>query len=119
MIKAYYVIREDLEMSQAKFGVQIGHGTQLLVLNAKDHELGEWIHGADSRKIICKISSEAKLNNLVDYLISWSHHFSAIYDSGYTEFKGRTLTGVCFFIDDEKDPEELIHKIRRLRLWLT
>lgn len=29
-IKAYYIMREDLNMSEAKLAVQVGHGTDMI-----------------------------------------------------------------------------------------
>lgn len=110
MIKAYYVIRKDLGMSAAKLAVQVGHGTQLLMRNSDPYIIKDWEEFSDSRKIVCEISSEEKLNNLFESLVS---NKVKIVDSGYTEFDGKTFTGIAFFIDDT----ELPNKVKRLQLY--
>ena len=65
MIKAYYVLRKDLNMSPAKLAVQCGHGTQLLMLSENYKILEDWKLNSDSRKVVCEISSEEKAQDRI------------------------------------------------------
>jgi peptidyl-tRNA hydrolase len=116
MIKAYYVFRKDLNMSPAKLAVQCGHGTQLLMLSVNYKVLEDWRLNSDSRKIICEISSEEKLHNLYDALPEYIDK-EEIWDSGYTEFNGKTLTGIAFIINDKYTQQEVLKKVKRLQLY--
>lgn len=116
MIKAYYVFRKDLNMTPAKLAVQCGHGTQLLMLSENYKILEDWKLNSDSRKVVCEISSEEKLHNLYNTLTEYID-IEEIWDSGYTEFNGKTLTGIAFMIDDEYTQQEVLKKVKRLQLY--
>lgn len=116
MIKAYYVFRKDLNMTPAKLAVQCGHGTQLLMLSENYKILEDWKINSDSRKVVCEISSEEKLRNLYNTLTECID-IEEIWDSGYTEFNGKTLTGIAFMIDDEYTQQEVLKKVKRLQLY--
>lgn len=116
MIKAYYVLRKDLNMTPAKLAVQCGHGTQLLMLSENYKVLEDWKLNSDSRKVVCEISSEEKLRNLYNTLTEYID-IEEIWDSGYTEFNGKTLTGIAFMIDDEYTQQEVLKKVKRLQLY--
>ena len=121
MIKAYYVFRKDLNMTPAKLAVQCGHGTQLLMLSENYKILEDWKLNSDSRKVVCEISSEEKLRNLYNTLTEYIDieeiWIEEIWDSGYTEFNGKTLTGIAFMIDDEYTQQEVLKKVKRLQLY--
>ena len=115
MFKAYYLLRDDLNMTPAKQMIQVAHGTDLiwsLYMENGGSVFGEWIKD-NRRKIVLKVSSLEKLQN-----IKTSLHTAIlgldIYDEGYTEFDGRTLTGMVIYPMDES---RLPSNIKRLRLW--
>lgn len=117
MIKAYYVLRKDLNMSVAKLAVQVGHGTQLLMLSEPKELLDKWKDlESDSRKIVCGISSYEKLRNLY-YDLNQYIKVQVIQDSGYTEFNGKEFTGIAFFVDEQNAPAEVLKKVKRLQLY--
>lgn len=115
MIKAYYILREDLDMSPAKLAVQVGHGTDLIHLrHHKSPYYQHWLNGGDRRKIVLKIKSLDTLQSLVASLSTDNIPCDLIEDSGYTEFQGKTLTGIVVYpIPDEEVPK----RIQRLRLY--
>lgn len=115
MIKAYFVMRKDLNMTPAKLAVQVGHGTQLLMRSADYDELKSWENYCDSRKIVCGVSSENKLNSLYSILKDTITTVEII-DLGYTEFEGKTKTGIAFLYDDNLENLFIKNKIKRLQL---
>ena len=116
MIKAYFVIRKDLKMSPSKLAVQVGHGTQLLMREASYYDLEEWEKLYDSRKIVCGVSSEKKLNSLFT-LLKDTVPTVEIIDKGYTEFDGITKTGIAFLYNDTLENLFILQKIKRLQLY--
>ena len=120
MIKAYYIMREDLQMTQAKFGVQIGHGTDIIWSVTSEHptdNIMKWVEEFHRRKIVLKISTLEKLNNLKDYLTESRILFFDIIDNGLTEFNGKTLTGIVIPPYYEDEVLQRLSKWRRLQLW--
>jgi len=115
MIKAMYVMREDLNMSSAKLAVQVGHGTDFIHVNshnADDCEYDGWIE-QNRRKIVVRIKTEIKLKNLMKVLDDNNILYDQIWDAGYTEFDGATFTGIVIQpIDDSRLPKA----VTRLRL---
>jgi peptidyl-tRNA hydrolase len=117
MIKAYYIIREDLNMSPAKLAVQVGHGTSMLwsvfMMNG-GNVFVKWIQDFSERKIVLKIATKEKLENLMSSMKDSNLVYFPIHDAGYTEFDGVTLTGVVIYpTNDEFVPKN----VKRLRLW--
>ena len=117
MIKAFYLIRQDLTMSQSKLAIQIGHGTDLIhIRHAQFHvnslNFDAWIED-DRRKILVGVKTEEKMNNLLEKLLDDNIGVDIIRDKGFTEFDGETVTGLVIHpIDEERLPKA----IRRLRL---
>ena len=114
MIKAYFIMRKDINMTPAKLAVQVGHGTQYIMRNSMKDDIDEWETLNDSRKIVCEISSEEKLNNLYEFLKN-RLQVNKIIDSGYTEFNEPTFTGISFLLTIEDD--EVSKKLKRLQLF--
>jgi len=110
-------MRKDLNMSPAKLGVQVGHGTGFIYENKDENPFfQDWLNEEnDRRKIVLEVKSEAKLRDLADLLRHKGIPFCKIYDSGYTEFDGKTLTGLVIYPIDENN---LPDKIKRMRLYL-
>lgn len=120
MLKAYYVIRTDLNMPASKLAVQVGHGTQLLMNYVESNILDTWEQISDSRKIVCTCSTEEKLLNLLHRILPCIDVLGCtiIEDSGYTFFKERTKTGLVFMADVENIKDETVVKaIKRLQTW--
>lgn len=114
VVKAYFLLREDLNMSPAKMSIQVGHGTDFIWSGAKDNH-AKWVQESYRRKILLKISSLEKLNNLKKTLDDNNISYHEIIDEGFTEFKGRTLTGIVIYpVEESLLPKSLT----RLRLWV-
>lgn len=116
MIKAYFVMRTDLNMPPAKLAVQVGHGVQRLMEKVDHYTLQDWKEFSDSRKIVVQCSSDEKLQNLLNVLKD-EILTCEIWDSGYTVFNGRTRTGICFMYNDDDKNLFIEKKIKRLQLW--
>ncbi len=123
MIKTIYVIRKDLNMSGPKIAVQVGHGTDFIhmrtLLNytgeyGRRHDIwyAQWI-ADDRRKSVVGIKTEVKLKNLIKTLKDATIRFNEIWDKGYTELDGETLTGIVIH---PMDADELPKAVTRLRL---
>lgn len=119
MIKAYFLIRTDLEMSKSKLAIQIGHGTDYIWIcfqqNPQDNTVHNhviWIDN-DRRKIVLKVKNLDDLNKLSDILKESNIRHNFIMDKGYTEFGEETITGIVIYPIDEAD---LPNKVKRLRL---
>ena len=125
MIKTIYVIRKDLNMSGPKISVQVGHGTDFIHMRTLLDHTGEygrkydiwyarWIAN-DRRKSLVGIKGETQLKNLMKTLKDANIRFNEIWDKGYTELDGETLTGVVIHpIDSDEEP--LPKAVTRLRL---
>lgn len=104
MYKTYIILREDLSTSQSKLAVQVGHATDLIWLNRKlDHKSFElWFEKetGDRRKILLKVKTFAKLQNIKAALIKQGLKCFDIVDSGYTELEKDTCTGIVVFPTD-------------------
>ena len=117
MIKAFYIIRKDLDMSPTKLAIQIGHGTDLIHIRHSEYSVksinfDDWIQ-ENRRKIVLGIKSEEKLNNILVKLLDDNIGVDSIYDEGYTEFDGKTLTGLIVHpIDEDRLPKA----VKRLQL---
>ena len=68
MYKAYYVLRQDLNMTTAKLAIQVGHGTDMIHAFCGFDTYMLW-KSQDRRKIILSIKTEKKLNNLIALLV--------------------------------------------------
>lgn len=91
--KAYYLIRSDLNMSIAKIGVQIGHGTDLVHLYKEDN-FYKWVINS-RKKIVLKIKDEKELLKIASKLSSDYTSYYFIEDNGLTELNGKTITGLA------------------------
>jgi peptidyl-tRNA hydrolase len=116
MIKAYYILRQDLGMTSAKRAVQVGHGTDYIHLNANTNTYyPEWLTTFNRRKIILRIKDESALQELCKMLLNEKIPFVEIKDAGLTEFNGEeTLTGIMVYPYPE---DELPKKFTRLQTW--
>lgn len=121
MIKAYYIMRNDLNMSPAKLAISIGHGTDLIwslaSIGSPQTDISKWVNEFQRRKIVLKIDSLEKLENLKKDLND--RHILAldIVDNGLTEFNGKTVTGIVILPYFEDEVLQASHKFKRLQLW--
>jgi PTH2 family peptidyl-tRNA hydrolase len=96
-VKAWFIMRTDIEMSPGKLAVQVGHGTDFIhMLGDRNPYYTFWMHaqGGNRRKIvlrgdidhILKVKAACEEVGMVCHLIG---------DAGLTEFNGPTVTGMC------------------------
>lgn len=113
-MKAYFILRTDLNMSPAKLAVQVGHGVALMYNNpALANPLKQWYGKDEMRKIVVKVDNEEKMNNIWNRLVEDKLFAEKIYDNGYTELDGFTYTGIVLLAD------EVPNYIKRLRLYTS
>lgn len=116
MIKAYYVLRQDLGMTSAKRAVQVGHGTDFIHLNsASNPHYSAWLTEFNRRKVVLRIRDESALAALATLLNENGIPYKEIKDAGLTEFNNvETLTGVVVYpVPDVQLPK----KFGRLQTW--
>lgn len=89
--KQVIVIRRDLEMSPAKLGVQIAHGSIESYIRTPTDIQDEW-HQEGMRKIILMVQSPDDLKNLIRSCPDATY----IIDFGLTELEPNTITGIAF-----------------------
>ncbi len=114
-IKAYYLIRQDINMSTAKLAVQIGHGTDFIHLVGSCNNVlyyEKWLSN-NRKKILLKIDTLEKLFNIEHLLKESNIEYALIYDNGLTEFGEKTLTGLVIY---PTSPEQIPKQVKRLRL---
>jgi len=115
MITAFFLLRRDLEMSDAKLAVQVGHGTDFIHMSGKDNtSYAGWLNGADRRKIVLEVNTEDHLTNIIMILERIGTRFDVIEDWLGSEFEGKRVTGVVVHPLEE---QYLPKKLKRLRLW--
>jgi len=111
--KAYYILRQDLNMSTAKLAVQVGHGTDMIHAFCGFDTYMLW-KSQDRRKIVLSIKTKVKLNNLITFLQEEKILYREIVDIGLTELDGLTTTGIVILpIKEDKLPK----RVQRLQLW--
>ena len=107
MIKCYIILRSDLNISLPKMCVQGAHAMDIVWSIINEHptdNVMEWVEKYCRRKIVLKISTLEKLENLEKYLTENKILAYKIIDNGLTEFNGKTTTGLVIppFYSDEK-----------------
>ena len=113
MYKAYYILRQDLNMTTAKLAIQVGHGTDMVHAFSTFDTYMLW-KLQDRRKIVLSIKTETKLNNLITLLQEEKILYREIDDIGLTELDGQTTTGIVIMpIAEDKLPK----RVQRLQLW--
>ena len=117
-IKAWFVMRLDVPMSQGKFGVQIGHGTDMIHLSgAQNPYYNAWLDplGGNRRKIalraktldeIEKVKSACDVTGMITFLIE---------DAGLTEFAGPTVTGLVICPHDDANIPTILKRTQSWR----
>jgi PTH2 family peptidyl-tRNA hydrolase len=116
-IKAWFVMRTDIAMSQGKFGVQVGHGTDFIhMTGAINSYYQTWLSptGGNRRKIVLRASSEAELAKIKAECDMAGMITEIIADAGLTEFGQPTITGLVICPHDDA----LIPKVlKRCQAW--
>jgi PTH2 family peptidyl-tRNA hydrolase len=116
-IKAWFVMRLDLPMSQGKFGVQIGHGTDMIhILGGTNPYYSLWLDEniGNRRKIVLRAKSLEELDVIRIACEEVGMLVSTIADAGLTEFDGPTITGIVILPHDDA----LIPKVlKRTQSW--
>ena len=120
MIKTYIIMRSDLIMSRAKFGVQCAHAMDLVwgyIHEFPTDKNIEWVEKYHRRKIILEISTLDKLQKLEEYFKENKIISFKIIDNGLTEFDGITQTGIVippYYTDEYL---RSFPKFKRLQSW--
>ena len=100
--------------------VQGGHAMDIVWSLINEHptdSVMKWAEEYHRRKIVLKISTLEKLENLEKYLTENKILAYKIIDNGLTEFNGKTVTGLVIppYFDDER--LLALPKWKRLQLW--
>lgn len=105
--KQVIIIRKDIEMSPAKLGVQVAHGSIESYIKTDPIIRDEW-YMEGMRKIVLAASSKEDLTN-----ISRSCK-QAIYivDFGLTELEPNTITGLAFPIMLNEDVDKFTKHLK-------
>lgn len=110
-VKAWFLMLADVPMTEAKFGVQIGHGTDFIhIRQAENPFYATWIDagGGNRRKIILRVKNLADLEKVERACNDAGMITNQIWDAGLTEFGRETLTGLVVHPhDDAKAPKPL------------
>lgn len=116
-IKAWFVMRLDVPMSQGKFGVQIGHGTDMIHMHASQNPYYPlWINEniGNRRKIVLRAKGLDELEAIRAACEDIGMIVCPIADAGLTEFDGPTVTGIAILPHDDS----LIPKVlKRTQSW--
>jgi peptidyl-tRNA hydrolase len=114
MIKAYFLLREDIKMSMSKFAIQIGHGTDF-IWKYKNANHDKWVKESLRRKIVLKVGTMEKLENLKKILLEAEIPYEDIIDEGFTEFGKVTQTGIVILPIEEKLLPKSISRLQLFR----
>lgn len=109
-IKQVIVVRTDLDMGKGKIAAQVGHACVLGAENVrKSHPewFREWWVGQE--KIVVKVDSLKKLQEIKKDAIEVDLPWSEVTDAGHTQISPGTTT--CISLGP--GPEEFIDKITR------
>lgn len=106
-MKMVIAMRTDLNMRKGKMVAQGGHAACMpfIVYSLKEQDLAEWVE-TGMKKICVGVDSEEGLVLLVDKAKDKGVPFFPVYDSGLTEFNGKTTLTCAAFgpaIDDDID----------------
>ncbi len=104
LVKSWFLMRLDLPMSQGKFGVQIGHGTDMIHLtSANNPYYSRWVDPAEGnrRKIVLRAKNVADLEKIKADCEAVGMTAIFIVDAGYTEFNGPTISGLVVCPHDD------------------
>ena len=116
-IKAWYLMRLDLSMTQGKFGVQIGHGTDMIHIKAQHNKYYSlWIDPlvGNRRKSVLRSANEETLEVVKKACEESGMMVDYIADAGLTEFGKPTVTGIVVHPHDGAlIPKEL----KRAQVW--
>lgn len=111
-VKAWYVMRTDIEMSPGKLSVQVGHGTDFIHMTSALNPYYEfWMKedGGNRRKVVLRgdlahIEKLEKVCTEAGMICRW------IGDAGLTEFGGPTVTGLVICPHDDANEPKLLKR---------
>jgi peptidyl-tRNA hydrolase len=116
-IKSWFILRRDLAMSKAKFGVQIGHGTDMIhFAGSKNPHYSAWVDedGGNRRKIVLGGKTLGDIEKIERDCAEAGMVAIWIKDAGLTEFNGPTVTGLVVL----PHPDDAIPKsLKRCQAW--
>jgi len=105
--KQVIVIRKDIEMSPAKLGVQIAHGSIESYLKTSLLIQDEW-YMEGMRKIVLMVNSQEDLKNIMRSCSDAKY----IIDFGLTELEPNTITGLTFPIMLVEDIDKITKHLK-------
>lgn len=94
-LKMVIVVRKDLNMRKGKIAAQVAHAAQEAMIDRSSgvavlkgtREILSWL-GADYKKIVVSVDSEAELLALVESVKDHGMNYHLVRDLGCTEFHG-------------------------------
>jgi PTH2 family peptidyl-tRNA hydrolase len=105
--KQVIVIRKDVEMSPAKLGVQVAHGTIESYVRTSPQIRDEW-YKEGMRKIVLMVNSKDELTNIMRSC----KDATFIIDFGLTELEPNTVTGLAFPIMLSEDIDKFTKHLK-------
>jgi peptidyl-tRNA hydrolase, PTH2 family len=105
--KQVIVIRKDIEMSPAKLGVQVAHGSIESYVKTDPAIRDEW-YMEGMRKIVLMVNSKEELTNI----LRSCHSAVYIVDFGLTELEPNTVTGLTFPIMLTEDIDKITKHLK-------
>jgi PTH2 family peptidyl-tRNA hydrolase len=116
-IKAWYVMRLDLPMSQGKFGVEIGHGTDMIHMSGpKNPYYQPWLNPqiGNRRKVVLRAKSLEDIEKVQAACEEAGMITFLIKDAGLTEFDGPTTSGLVICPHDDANIPSVL---KRTQSW--
>ncbi len=116
-LKAWFVMRLDLPMSQGKFAVQVGHGVDMIhMTGAKNPFYETWLSatGGNRRKVVLRAKSLDDIVKLQAECDAFGMITTLIRDAGLTEFGGPTVTGMVICPHDDAN---IPASLKRTQAW--
>lgn len=115
-IKAWFVMRTDIEMSPGKMAVQVGHGTDFIHMHgAANSYYKAWMdpNGGNRRKIVLRGDLD-HIERLYAACRDAGMYCEMIEDAGLTEFGKPTITGLVICPHDDGEAPKLL---KRTQAW--
>ena len=116
-IKAWFMMRLDVAMSQGKFGVQVGHGVDFIHMTRDQNPFYErWLdpRGGNRRKVVLRAETLATMEKLKAACEDHGMIVKFIKDAGLTEFNEPTITGLVICPHDDAD---IPKALKRAQAW--
>lgn len=120
-VKAWFVMRTDIEMSPGKLAVQVGHGTDFIhMLRDRNPFYKVWIdaNGGNRRKIVLR-GDLAHIEKLKIACTEAGMIVHEIGDAGLTEFGQPTITGMVICPHDDANAPKLLKRTQSWKAPIT